>query len=407
MLWSIFVYIAVYFGLFTGIFFLFTFFENMDGLKERKPKRFPKVSIIVPAYNEEDTLKGTVYSLLNLDYPKDKLEIVVVDDGSKDKTLEIARQFEKKGVMVFTKINQGGKGYALNFGLTKCSGEFVGCLDADSFVQTNALKKMIGYFDDERVMAVTPSIKVWKDNNILQKIQRVEYLMGVFLRKSFSYLDSIHVTPGPFTIYRKKFFDNYGGYDSGNLTEDIEVALRIQRQGFRIENCMDANVYTVGPRTLKTLQRQRNRWYVGFLENVVNYRDLFGLKHGNLGLLILPGAFISVALSITLFSYTIIRGIFNSIDWFFNLSSVGFDFYPLLVRNSLDNTLIDFNPLRLLAVFSLFLGLAMVLISKKYSKEDCKVGFSYFVYIIVYWLLFAFWWIVAINIKLFKRKIAW
>ena len=126
-----------------------------------------------------------------------------------------------------------------------------------------------------------------------------------------------------------------------------------------------------------------------------------------MGLLILPGAFISVALSITLFSYTIIRGIFNSIDWFFNLSSVGFDFYPLLVRNSLDNTLIDFNPLRLLAVFSLFLGLAMVLISKKYSKEDCKVGFSYFVYIIVYWLLFAFWWIVAINIKLFKRKIAW
>mgnify|MGYP001595922107 CR=1 FL=1 len=398
---------VVYFGLFTGIFFLVTFFENMNGLKERQARGFPRVSIIVPAYNEENTLKGTIYSLLNLNYPKDKIEIIVVDDGSKDKTLEIAKQFERKGVKVFTKANQGGKGYALNFGLTKCTGELVGCLDADSFVRSDALKKMIGYFDDERVMAVTPSIKVWKDKNLLQKIQRVEYMMGVFLRKTFSYLDSIHVTPGPFTIYRKWFFDKYGGYDSGNLTEDIEVALRIQRYGFRIENCMDANVYTVGPRTLKTLQRQRNRWYVGFLENVLNYRDLFGLKQGNLGLLILPGAFISVALSIILFSYTIIRWTINSIDGFLNLSSVGFDFYPFLARNSLDNTLIDLNPLRLLAFFSLLLGLTMVLISKKYSNEDSKVGVSYFAYIAIYWLLFAFWWIVAVNIKLFKRRIAW
>jgi cellulose synthase/poly-beta-1,6-N-acetylglucosamine synthase-like glycosyltransferase len=400
------VYTAVYFGLFTGIFFLFTFFENMGGLRDRVAKKIPFVTILVPAYNEETTIKGTVFSLLNLDYPKDKIEIIVIDDGSKDKTLEIVKKFEKRGVRVFTKEN-GGKASALNFGISKCRGELVGCLDADSFVQSDALKKMIGYFEDEGVMAVTPSIKIWKDRNLLQRIQRIEYLMGVFLRKAFSYLDSIHVTPGPFTIYKKEFFDKYGGYDVGNLTEDIEVALRIQRKGYRIENCMDANVYTVGPENLKSLQRQRNRWYVGFLENVFNYKDLFGREHGNLGLLVLPGAFISVALSISLFVYTFWTWIFNSINGFLNLSSVGFDVAPFLKNASLDASFIDFNPLRLLAIFSLFLGLTIVLIAKKYSNEDYKVGLSYFVYIGIYWLLFAFWWVVAISIKLFNRKIAW
>ena len=116
MLWTVFTYIAVYFGLFTGLFFIFTFFENLDSLKPKKFTRFPFVSVIVPAYNEEKTITGTVHSLLNLDYPKDKLEIIIIDDGSTDSTLEIARKFEKNGVIVFSKKN-GGKATALNLGL--------------------------------------------------------------------------------------------------------------------------------------------------------------------------------------------------------------------------------------------------------------------------------------------------
>lgn len=406
MLWNIFIYIVVYLGLFTGIFFLFTFFENLNYLREVKPKRFPKVSIIVPAYNEENTLKGTLYSLLNLDYPKDKIEIIVVDDGSKDNTFEIAKSFENRNVKVFTKPN-GGKAHALNYGLAKCIGELVGCLDADSFVQSNSLKKMIGYFEDENIMAVTPSIKIWKDSNLLQKIQRIEYLMGVFLRKVFSYLDSIHVTPGPFTIYRKKFFDKYGGYDEGNLTEDIEVALRIQRYGFRIENCMDANVYTIGPSTLKSLQRQRNRWYVGFLENVLNYKDLFGLKHGNLGVFILPSAFISVGFSIIIFFFTIGRWIVDLTDQILNLYSVHFDIFPFFNNIQLNARYVNLGSLKMLFLFSLLLGLSMVIISKIYSKENYKLSLSYVAYISAYWLFFAFWWVIAIGLKLFKRRVTW
>ncbi|MAF50750.1 MAG: hypothetical protein CMH64_01535 [Nanoarchaeota archaeon] len=407
MLWIVFTYIAVYFGLFTALFFIFTFFENMENLRPQNATRFPFVSIIVPAFNEESTISGTLHSLLNLDYPKDKIEIIVVDDGSKDNTLNVAKKFEKKGVRVFTKENEGGKGYALNFGLEKAKGELVGCLDADSFVVSDALNKMIGYFEDSEIAAVTPSIKVWKDNNFIQKIQKIEYMMGVFLRKSFSYLDSIHVTPGPFTIYRKSFFDKYGGYDAGNLTEDIEVALRIQRHGFRIENSMDANVYTVSPNNVKALQKQRNRWYIGFLGNVLNYKDLFGLKHGNLGMLILPSAFISVLMSIILFVYAFGNLIVNSVKNILNLSSIGYDFVPLLNNSGFDAFYLNFNPLRILAIVSLFVGFSMVLISKKYSNEEGKVGLSYFLYLSVYWVFFAVWWIIAISLKVFKKRISW
>lgn len=403
MLWIIFIYVVVYFGLFLGLFFVFTFFENLDNLKEKVAKRFPKVSIIVPAYNEEKTLKGTVYSLLNLDYPKDKLEIMVVDDGSKDNTLKVAKEFEKKGVRVYTKPNTG-KANSLNFCLKKCSGELVGCLDADSFVKSDALRKMVGYFEDPKVMAVTPSIKIWKDDCMLQKMQKMEYLMGVFLRKVFAYLDSIHVTPGPFTIYRKKFFDKYGGYDEGNLTEDIEVALRIQKYGYRIENVMDANVYTIGPNKFKSLLRQRNRWYVGFLTNVLNYKELFSLKQGNLGVLILPSAFISIGCSIVIFTYSIWITLSNSFDNFTHLSLINFDFLPLLNFN---NWSMVFNPLRILTILSLFMGIAMVMITKKYSREESKVSFSYFLYLAMYWLFFAFWWIVAISLKTFKKRVTW
>ena len=121
----------------------------------------------------EKTIAKTVKSLLNLDYPKDKLELMVIDDGSTDKTYEKARQFAKAGVKVFTKKN-AGKAAALNFALKKSTGDFFGALDADSFVNSNALKKMIGHFKDPKIMAVTPSLKVYNPKTILQKIQYIE-----------------------------------------------------------------------------------------------------------------------------------------------------------------------------------------------------------------------------------------
>lgn len=400
------IYVVSYFGLFTAIFFFSALLDNRDKLKTPKIKEYAKVSVIVPAYNEEATILKTIKSLLNLDYPKDKLEIIVVDDGSTDGTLRIAKSIKNSNVKVFTKKN-GGKGSALNFGLKMCAGKFVAALDADSFVASNALKKMLGYFEDKDVMAVTPSLKVYKPKNFLQRIQLIEYLIGIFLRKIFAILDSIHVAPGPFSIFRKEFFDRYGGYDENNLTEDIEIALRIKSKKFKIENAADAIVYTLTPPSFTGLLKQRLRWYYGFMENVLHYRHLFSRKYSNLGVFILPAAFISVALVIVVLFYAIFRFITRTlVQNYKNLSSINFDFSRLFDFH-FDPFFVNLNSVAVLSILCLIIGICMIIMAKKISKETSRIKFSYLSYLLFYWVLFGVWWLTAIFYKVSGRKVVW
>jgi len=400
-------YFSVFFGLFTGIFFLFTFFEHRKELGDPKPTRLPKVTIIVPAFNEEKTIEKTIRSLLNVNYPKKKMDIIVVDDGSTDNTFEKAKKFRKFGVRVFSKEN-GGKSTALNFALKRTRGELVGALDADSFISKNSIRNMVGYFDEEAVMAVTPTLKIWNPKTMLQKVQMIEYLFGVFLRKVFSFIGSIHVTPGPLTLYRKVFFDKYGGYDEDNLTEDIEVALRIQSKNYIIENSMNAAVYTVGPRTFKGLITQRRRWYRGFLDNIVRYNNLFGLRHGNLGLFILPAALLSVGVVMTLIFY----GLTNLITRLIHTASlepgvimlkIGFFFEHFGEIVGLYLT----KPIVLLSIILFSMGLTNIFLAKTYSKDKQSLKFSYLGYVLFYGFLFVLWWGLAITSKIFNIKIQW
>jgi len=105
--------IAIYMGLFTLILFLVTFFEQRRELKNPKITKYYNIDVLIPAYNEEENIEKTIQSVLDLDYPKDKLKIVVIDDGSTDNTYKLAKKFEKQGIIVYTKEN-GGKASALN-----------------------------------------------------------------------------------------------------------------------------------------------------------------------------------------------------------------------------------------------------------------------------------------------------
>ena len=399
-------YITSFFGLFTALLSFISFFEHKEKLKNPDPpKQFPSVTIAVPAYNEEETIAATIESLLKLDYPRKKLSIIVVDDGSKDKTYEIAKQFEAQGVQVFTKENTG-KGDSLNFALAHANTVLFGALDADSFVEPDCLKKMIGYFENPNVMAVTPSLKILKPQTFLQRIQAIEFLVGVYLRKVFSYFGSIHVTPGPFTIYRKKFFDQYGGYDVNNLTEDIEIALRIQSNNYEIENTIDGVVWTVGLTKFKALMHQRRRWYLGFLNNVLHYKHLFARKYGNLGMFILPAAFVSVGLVMLLLGYLIVKTAVDGYDFINNLIAINFDILPLL-KIKLDLFFLNMDPLFILALISLGTGLVVLYLAKQHSQEQSNVKFSYVLYLLFYWVIFAYWWALAGYAKATKKKIAW
>jgi len=399
-------YIVSYFGLFTSLFFLLTYFENRKKLSNPRLKRFPTITIAVPAYNEEKTISKTLNSLLNLNYPKDKIKLVVIDDGSTDNTYKISKEFAKQGVITYTKKNTG-KGDSLNFVLKKCKTELFAALDADSFVNSDCLKKMLGYFSNPKVMAVTPSLKVYQPKNMLQKIQYIEYLMGIFLRKVFSFVESIHVTPGPLTIYRKTFFEKYGPYDAFNITEDIEIALRIQRNHYLIENSVDASVYTVAPATFGKLLKQRLRWYIGFIRNVANYKDLFSLKYGNLGVFVLPASFISIALVIATVIYASYQFISRTmIQNFVNLNSINFDFWTVLKTN-IDTFYLNFSIISFVILLLVALGVVIVLIAKNMSKENTKIRFFYPFYIIFYWMLFGFWWILAGIYTAFGKEVVW
>lgn len=401
---EILVLVVTFFGLYTSIFFFLTLWENKKELKNPQTKTYPSVAVIVPAYNEEKTLAATIESLLGLNYPKDKLEIHIVDDGSTDSTYEVAKKFIQPGVFVYTKKN-GGKATAMNYALKRIKTDFVGALDADSFVDPRALQRLIGYFKNKKVMAVTPSMKVFEPKKFLQKVQHIEYLIGIFLRKVFAFLGSIHVTPGPFTIYRKWFFDTYGGFDEGNITEDQEMAMRIQKHNFEIENSIDAFVYTVAPTDLKTLNKQRLRWYRGFISNCLRYKKLFTPSHGNLGVFVLPGSFFSVFLVIISAIYFVIKTIQDGIKQFTYAKSVGFDIFQL--NWSFDSFFLNLSGSALLAFLSILIGVSILWAAKKLSNEKYSVSISYIWYVLVYWFLFAVWWSWAFIYTIGNKKVSW
>ena len=400
---EILIYIVCYFGLLTSIYFLITLYENRKKFNTPKYKLFPFVSVIVPAYNEEKTIAKTIKSLKGLNYPKKKLQIIVIDDGSTDSTYNIAKSFN--GIEVYRKKN-GGKSTALNLGLKKARGEFVGALDADSFADKESLRRLVGYFNDKNIMAVTPSLQVYKPKSFLQKIQKIEYLISIFLRKIFSFLGSIHVTPGPFTIYRKEFFDRYGGYDENNMTEDIEIALRIQSKGYEIENSHNANVFTVSPYHFKPLLNQRLRWYLGFIENVYNYKFLFSPKFGNLGLIILPTAFISAFLVILMMFYTLFTITKDIIKTILNYYNIRFDFLKI-IDFKIDFFYLNMENYALLTLITLFIGIIILIVAKNIAREKQKIHYPYILYMLFYWFLFGFWWFGALFLKMFNKRIYW
>lgn len=407
---EILIYCSTFFGLYTSIYFLLILFERKGKIKKGETNFFQKVTICVPCYNEEKTVIKTIISLSKLDYPKNKLEIIVVDDGSQDNTYKIVKEFAKHNSKIDLKIfkkKNGGKYTALNFAIDKSTGDFFGALDADSFVHEKALRRIMKFFENKKTTAVTPSMMVYQPKSFFQKIQSIEYLLGIFLRKVFAELGSLHVTPGPFSIYRKTFFKEHGKFRKAHHTEDIELALRAQKYHKEIENAVDAYVYTIAPSNFKTLYKQRIRWYSGFLKNVLEYKNLFSLKHGNLGIFILPSAFLSIFLIVIFFFYFLYKQIDLFILTYLNLLSLNFDLSQIQWFN-FDIFFLNTSAPVILGLTALLFGIIMIIIAKNLSEENSKITFSYILFMLSYWILFAFWWIISfIHSFILKTEIKW
>ncbi|MBX4195637.1 glycosyltransferase family 2 protein [Candidatus Parcubacteria bacterium] len=409
---NIFLYTSLFTSLFFEIFLLITYFEIRDEIKFEKEnngknvKHFPTVSIIVPCYNEEKTVLATIDSILALDYPADKLSLIVVDDGSKDRTREVLKQFENhKQIRIFAKEN-GGKHSALNFALERIDSELVGCLDADSFVDQAALLRIVPYFDNNSIMAVTPSIKIHEPKTVLQYVQKVEYSWGIFLRRMLSSMDALYVTPGPFSIFRTEVFRKLGGYRQAHHTEDMEMALRMQKHGYRIANSHNAHVYTVGPAKLKGLYKQRVRWAYGFLNNAIDYRDMyFNRKYGHIGMFILPMATISI-FSTLYAAGNLIWSLLGKIpEQMAKYEAVGFNFgAPHFAFNWFSmNTGMTFW----ITMMTILLTFVILFLSLTLANGKAKLGKDVFYYLTLYIFIVPLWLGKAVYSTIARKDITW
>ena len=252
-------------------------------------KEYPLVSIIVPAYNEEINAIRTVSSLLAQDYPE--LEIIFVDDGSKDHTfLKVSEYFKSNSkVQVYTKIN-GGKASALNFGIQKSNAEYVVCIDADTQLKTDAVTQLMKKFDNENVAAVAGNVKVGNEINMITRWQSIEYITSQnFDRRAFDLLNCITVIPGALGAFRKDAILIAGGFTTDTLAEDSDLTMRLLRNGYVVRNCTEAISYTEAPETFQQFLKQRFRWSFGVMQCFWKHRDTtFNPKYKNFGMVAMP-----------------------------------------------------------------------------------------------------------------------
>ncbi len=406
---SVVIYISLFVGLYYQIFILITFFEG--GFKKREPRgkqldisKLPSVTIIVPCFNEEKTLEKTVLSLLSLNYPKEKLFISIVDDGSTDTTYSKAIELTKhKNVQAFTQKN-GGKFTALNFGIKNAKTEVVGCLDADSTVHRGSLLKMIPLFDGKNIVAVTPAMKVHNPTNILQRMQNVEYNIGIFLKKIMGQLDTIHVTPGPFSLFKKDLFEKIGYFRHAHNTEDMEIAFRIQNNHYHIANCASAIVYTITPSTFKKLYKQRTRWTYGFLKNVQDYKHmLLNPKYGNMGMLTLPFAMVTSVVAILIFGNAIYSFISYIVEHIYKYIIVGFSFGNL----SFDPFFLNTNSIVLLTVLMFLCSLALIALAWRLAEGKIKMSRDILYFVALYGFIAPLWLVKASYNVLMSKATPW
>ncbi|HUA14405.1 MAG TPA: glycosyltransferase [Verrucomicrobiae bacterium] len=265
--------------------------ENILGKPAELASYRPKVAVLIPAYNEEKVIERTVRAVLNSNYPK--LHVIVIDDGSRDRTLEVARRaFAAEAnagkVLILTKPNSG-KADALNYGIQHIGDAelFVG-IDADTVIAPDAISRLVPHFMNPRVGAMAGNAKVGNRVNLWTRWQALEYITSQnFERRALDVLGAVSVVPGAIGAWRVSAVREAGGYHTDTVAEDADLTMALLRMGYRVEYEDMALAYTEAPTTANGLMRQRFRWSFGILQSVYKYRTVFARK-GALGWVALP-----------------------------------------------------------------------------------------------------------------------
>lgn len=292
----IFLFLAIFFF----CFFIALLVNNYKNIfYYSKPKKKYSISFLVPAYNEEKTIADTVKAIFSSDYSVK--EVIVINDGSKDNTKKVVQQLMKQypRLRLLDKKNSG-KADSLNQGLKIAEGELIAVVDADSYPEPSAVGKMVGFFNDEKVGAVTSCVFLKNRKTFFEKVQEIEYITLAWTRKLLDFIDSVYVTNGPLSIYRRKILKEIGGFDVKSISEDIEVTWHILSKGYKTRMSLSARVYTTVPSKFRRWWRQRVRWGIGGIETIIKYKKDF-FKKGMFGFFIIP--FVSFTIFMSIFGF--------------------------------------------------------------------------------------------------------
>jgi cellulose synthase/poly-beta-1,6-N-acetylglucosamine synthase-like glycosyltransferase/peptidoglycan/xylan/chitin deacetylase (PgdA/CDA1 family) len=247
------------------------------------------VSVIIPAFNEQNVIAATVTGILASTYRD--LEIIVVDDGSTDDTFGLlTREFGDHPKLQLLRIPNGGKANALNVGLAKATGDVIVALDADTQFNRDTIARLVRWFDDPTVGAVAGNAKVGNRINMITRWQALEYIVAQNLeRRALAALGTLTVVPGAVGAWRKSAMQALGGFPADTVAEDQDLTIAMQKAGYRVLFDSSAIAWTEAPTTFRGLAKQRFRWAYGTLQCLWKYRGLtFNPKSGVLGMVALP-----------------------------------------------------------------------------------------------------------------------
>jgi cellulose synthase/poly-beta-1,6-N-acetylglucosamine synthase-like glycosyltransferase/peptidoglycan/xylan/chitin deacetylase (PgdA/CDA1 family) len=248
-----------------------------------------RVSVLIPAYNEENVIVSTVEGILASDYRN--LEVIVINDGSKDNTLAVLwANFTGNPRVEIVDIPNGGKANALNIGIARATGDVVVALDADTQFEPDTISRLVRWFADPAIGAVAGNAKVGNRINMITRWQALEYIAAQNLeRRALAALGTLTVVPGAVGAWRRSVLVELGGFPTDTLAEDQDLTIHLQQAGYRVVFDSSALAWTEAPATFGGLSKQRFRWSYGTLQCLWKYRSLtFRRRYGALGMIALP-----------------------------------------------------------------------------------------------------------------------
>ena len=284
--------------LMSGRLIIIGIFAIIDRLRTRKnyatPEYQPSVAVLIPAYNEEKVIVRTIRSVMMSNYKS--IRIIVIDDGSNDRTYEVAREAYPADIAsgrltVLTKPN-GGKADALNYALERIDEELYVGIDADGVIAHDAITNLVPHFANPKIGAVAGNAKVGNRVNLWTRWQALEYITSQnFERRALDLFDVVMVVPGAIGAWRTDAVKTGGGYHSNTVAEDADLTMNLLEQGYSVIYEDRALAFTEAPVNADGLIRQRFRWSFGILQAIFKHKGAIS-KHRAMGLFALPNILI-------------------------------------------------------------------------------------------------------------------